>query len=30
LAEAKIERFTTYLDLDEGRAAAEWLAQERG
>ena len=29
-AEAKIERSTTYTDIDEARAAAERLAQERG
>jgi ketosteroid isomerase-like protein len=28
--EAKIKRFTTYTDIDEARAAAERLAQERG
>jgi ketosteroid isomerase-like protein len=29
-AGAMIEQFTTYLDIDEARAAAEGLAQERG
>ena len=28
--EGRIERFTTYTDIDEARAAAERLAQERG
>jgi hypothetical protein len=28
--EDKITRFTTYTDIDEARAAAERLAQERG
>jgi ketosteroid isomerase-like protein len=28
--EGMIERFTTYTDIDEGRAAAERLAEERG
>jgi ketosteroid isomerase-like protein len=28
--EGRIKRFTTYTDIDEARAAAEWLAQERG
>ena len=28
--EAMIERFTAYLDVDEARAAAERLAEERG
>jgi hypothetical protein len=30
LAEAMIERFTTYLDIDQARADAERLARERG
>jgi ketosteroid isomerase-like protein len=29
-ADAKIKRFKTYTDIDEARAAAERLAQERG
>jgi hypothetical protein len=29
-AEGSIGRFTTYTDIDEARAAAERLAQERG
>jgi hypothetical protein len=28
--EGKITRFTTYTDVDEARAAAERLAQDRG
>jgi hypothetical protein len=29
-ADGLIERVTTFLDIDEARAAAERLAQERG
>jgi hypothetical protein len=30
VAEGLVERYTTYTDIDEARAAAERLAQERG